>query len=286
MENSKCLIGIAGKANSGKDLVGKIIQYLTARKDDNRSIKIQTAEFLGLTSQNWMAIYQAQNWEIKKFADKLKDIVCLLIGCTRQQLEDREFKEKELGEEWWYWSNTALNICPKEYGTFPNKMYGTKKEADKARDLYTLDRHNLSHIVKPTPRILLQQIGTDLFRNQLHPNTWVNATFADYKSIGDTLLEGEVRRVREEDLIYPNWIITDVRFPNELEAIKKHNGITIRINRGLVERTGKMIQEPEHISETALDNAEFDYVIENDCTIDDLIEKVREILIKENIIND
>ena len=77
-----------------------------------------------------------------------------------------------------------------------------------------------------------------------------------------------------------------MRFPNELEAVKKHNGITIRINRGLVERTGKMIQGPEHISETALDDAEFDYVIENDCTIDDLIEKVREILIKENIIND
>ena len=113
---------------------------------------------------------------------------------------------------------------------------------------------------------MLQQVGTDLFRNQLHPNTWVNATFANYHD--------------------NNWIITDVRFPNELEAIKKHNGITIRINRGLVERTGKMIQEPEHISETALDNAEFDYVIENDCTIDDLIEKVKEILIKENIIND
>ena len=258
------LIGISGKTGAGKDLVGEIIQYLIARKYDNRGIKIQTAEFLGLTSQNWMAIHQALNWEIKKFADKLKDTVCLLIGCTREQLEDREFKEKELGEEWWYWSNTALNICPKEYGTFPNKMYRTKKEADKARDLYTLDRHNLSHIVKPTPRILLQQIGTDLFRNQLHPNTWVNATFADYQN--------------------DNWIITDMRFPNELEAVKKHNGITIRINRGLVERTGKMIQGHEHISETALDNAEFDYVIENDGTIEELIEQVKKILIKEKIL--
>ena len=45
------------------------------------------------------------------------------------------------------------------------------------------------------------------------------------------------------------------------KLLKKHNGITIRINRGLVERTGKMIQGPEHISETALDNAEFDYFI-------------------------
>ena len=98
MKTSKYLFGIGGKANSGKDLVGKIIQYLTARKDDNRSIKIQTAEFLGLTSQNWMAIYQAQNWKIVKFADKLKDIVCLLIGCTRAQLECRDIKSLSLQE--------------------------------------------------------------------------------------------------------------------------------------------------------------------------------------------
>lgn len=83
---------------------------------------------------------------------------------------------------------------------------------------------------------------------------------------------------------YPNWVITDVRFPNEAEAIKEHNGITIRINRGLVERTGKMIQGPEHISETALDDAKFDYVIENNGTIEELIEQVKKILIKEKII--
>ena len=75
-----------------------------------------------------------------------------------------------------------------------------------------------------------------------------------------------------------------MRFPNELEAIKKHNGITIRINRGLIERTGKMIQEPEHISETALDDAEFDYVIENDSNVKELIKQVKKILIKEKII--
>ena len=45
-----------------------------------------------------------------------------------------------------------------------------------------------------------------------------------------------------------------------------------------------MIQEPEHISETALDNAKFDYVIENDGTIEELIEQVKKILIKEEII--
>ena len=109
---------------------------------------------------------------------------------------------------------------------------------------------------KSTIRDVMQVLGTDLLRQGFNNNIHVAATLGS---------------IKENEKV----IITDMRFPNELEAIKKHNGITIRINRGLVERTGKMIQEPEHISETALDNAEFDYVIENDCTIDDLIEKVR-----------
>ena len=168
----------------------------------------------------------------------------------------------------------------------------------------------ISNIIKQTPRSLLQKIGTDLLRNQLHPNTWVNATFADYKvegtisivkSINNTqevnidlsnkkhrnLIQGE--EIHKNISLIPNWIITDVRFPNELQAIKDRGGINIRINRpcsicGGVGYHKLDCRPSEHISETALDNAEFDYVIENDCTIDDLIEKVREILIKEGLL--
>ena len=253
MKTSKYLIGIGGKANSGKDLVGRIIQYLTSGSEKKYTFEEYEENF----SKFGITLQYLPHWEIKKFADKLKDIVCLLIGCTRYQLENREFKEKELGEEWGVWK------VIKQDGTQFGGIHTNKKDAE-----FTLSVCSWSNcqvvFEKMTPRKMLQQVGTDLFRNQLHPNTWTNATFADYQD--------------------NNWIITDVRFPNELEAIKKHNGITIRINRGLVERTGKMIQEPEHISETALDNAKFDYVIENNCTIDDLIEKVREILIKEEII--
>ena len=247
------LIGISGKAGVGKDLVGVIIQYLV---HTTGIINMEYWEdFKNKSTFNQIVFSQ---YVIKKFADKLKDIVCLLIGCTREQLEDREFKEKKLGEEW------DIKIITYMDGEL-HKIYNPSDYEDfNIKCKYPISY--TSNVIKQTPRSLLQKIGTDLFRNQLHPNTWVNATFANYQN--------------------DNWIITDMRFPNELEAVKKHNGITIRINRGLVERTGKMIQEPEHISETALDNAEFDYVIENDCTIDDLIEKVREILIKENIIND
>ena len=81
--------------------------------------------------------------------------------------------------------------------------------------------------------------------------------------------------IRNEDV--SNWIITDMRFENELEAIVKKGGITIR-----VVRPGTVVGN--HPSEVALDGFIMHYEIINDGTIEDLIEKVREILIKENII--
>ena len=86
-------------------------------------------------------------------------------------------------------------------------------------------------------------------------------------------------------------IITDTRFPNELKAIKDRGGITIRVNRpDFVENalTGERfpvkVHRSGHPSETAMDNEEFDYVIENSGSLKDLEEKVLEILRKEKLL--
>lgn len=250
------IIGISGKIGSGKDTVGKIIQYLTSKKDNK--LKIETY----LESKN---TFINDGFEIKKFADKLKDIVCMLIGCTREQLEDREFKEKELGEEWWYYKGETKLISYNEATEIQQRKLP---------------------LIKPTPRLLLQLIGTDLFRNKLHPNIWVNALMADYK---ESQL-GQAKRRRKGKTFpigyfLPNWIITDVRFPNEAKAIKNRGGILIRIERDYVLRGGPEDPKNQHPSETALDDyQDWDYIIQNDGTIEDLIEKVKEILIIEKIL--
>lgn len=218
----KNLISVSGKKGSGKNLVAAIITDLT---------------------------YDQAHWEVKSFADKLKYITCSLIGCTREQLENREFKEKELGEEWWYW-------CI--FKTSQRVSYLDNKEFDKS-DLSV-------NLIKPTVRELLQEVGTDAMRNVIHPNIWVNGLFADYNASS-------------------KWIISDTRFPNEIESIKKHNGLTIRINRDSFLRTGKVFDTDNHESETALDDYQgFDYVIDNNGTIEALKEVVKDILIKEHII--
>lgn len=81
----------------------------------------------------------------------------------------------------------------------------------------------------------------------------------------------------KEKVKYPNWIITDVRFPNELKAIKDRNGITIRVER-------PNLIENNHLSETSLDSANFDFIINNDKNIEHLINEVKKILEKLNII--
>jgi len=128
-----------------------------------------------------------------------------------------------------------------------------------------------------TYREFLQKLGTEAMRDGLHTNVWVNALFADY------------RGPKMSEYNPSNWIITDMRFPNELEAVVERKGITVRVVRphGYTNpHTGEYKEMPlsYHTSETALDDAEFDYEITNDGSIDDLIEKVRQILITEKII--
>jgi hypothetical protein len=98
-----------------------------------------------------------------------------------------------------------------------------------------------------------------------------------------------------EEIVYPNWIVTDVRFPNEADAIKNRGGILIRINRNslskdkiknAIEKTNGYLPA-EHESETALDNYnKFDYIVENNSSIEELINKINNILKNEKLVKE
>jgi hypothetical protein len=115
--------------------------------------------------------------------------------------------------------------------------------------------------VEMTVRDFLQKLGTEGLRNGLHENAWVNALMCDYRR-GD------------------QWVITDTRFPNEAEAIKKKDGIIIRLEvPGLTPINA-------HESEKALDCYRYDYTIFNriDEGYEPLIQKISKILKDENLI--
>ena len=253
------IIGINGKLGSGKDTVGKIVQYLLCKNVGDISIE----EIISCNDHDWWLDEQSK-FEIKKFAGKLKQIGSILSGVPVEKFEDQEFKKLNMGSDW-------------------------------DHELVGEDWVDLKPVLVPmTYREFLQKLGTEAMRDGLHTNVWVNALFADYK--------GFVKEWDEfgNDLLveYPNWLITDMRFPNEMEAVVEKGGLTIRVSRKLkigsedygytyvdVKQAVKDgIMAPEHPSETALDNSTFDYEIVNDGTIKELAEKVQIILIKEGLL--
>lgn len=265
------IIAISGKVGSGKDTVGKIIQALTWKDRGGRVSNYSPLEWINDERKDSYDDQMIHNYQIKKFATKLKQITCMMLGCTMEQLEDQEFKKQPLPDQW----QTEFPLIESDIKTY---------------------------------RWFLQRLGTESTREIIHPNFWINGLFADYKGQSANW-DADGRETVTE---YPNWIITDLRFPNELRAIKQHKGVTIRVNRKredkyyyqgeycnidqlretIYQETGeyplyeycKNFQVPEHESEIALDKVPFDYVIDNNGTIEELIEKVRLILIQEKII--
>lgn len=105
----------------------------------------------------------------------------------------------------------------------------------------------------PEFRRVLLTMGTEMGRNILGENTWVNATL-------DRM---------DPDLRY---VVADTRFVNEAEAITTRGGAVIRIERP---STDPGIPHP---SETSLDHWDFDARIKNDGTEADFYLKVRYVM--------
>lgn len=226
------IIGISGYSGVGKDTVGIIIQYLLCNSKEQVSIE----EAISNYADNEWWLEENSDWEIKKFAGKLKDIASHLTGIDIEDFEDQEFKKTNLGPEW---------------------------------DCNPWGKVGTMHKQPMTIRDFLQRLGTDSLRNNLHPNVWVNALFADYKPVDYN---------DDEQPRLPNWIITDVRFPNEAKAIKDKGGIVIRVDRPGV------VPINNHPSEIGLDDWKFDYKIANVSDVVSLMFTVENILKHHKII--
>lgn len=167
-EDNINLIGIHGKINSGKDTVGKIIQCLGQGINSEKQI---TDYCNGVKITGF-------EWKVKKFADKLKEITALLIGCTREQLEDREFKETPLGEEWKVYK-IDYQTDYEDINHDHSKIFLSEEDAINWYEPLYL-RPLRGRYINLTPRLLLQLLGTEAGREIIHPNIWCNSLFSDY----------------------------------------------------------------------------------------------------------
>lgn len=262
------IIALGGKINSGKDTVGKIIQYLNYFQETGIHPGQGRIQFIidALTDSKKFEVHYETSitpyckFGIKKFAGKLKEMASLFTGISVADMEKSEVKDSLLGKEWvkyrWAWINSNIwHPCTKQ-------EYDTKKNVS----AYKVEEEGM------TLRWFLQNFGTEAVRNNIHQNAWVNALFADYNPI----------KPDKVPFNYPNWIITDMRFPNEFQAVKDRGGICVRITRPYQMPQGMdeiaRPTTPIHLSEAALDKHVFDYEINNSGTIDELIKEVQKFI--------
>lgn len=200
------IIGISGKAQSGKDTVCKMIAYTVWYYNYS-----QRLEPFGIDhyESRMYSIWGVDYWHVS-FANKLKQCLSVILNTpTVDVFESNDFKKSEI--DW----------------------------------------------LGMTVRELLQKFGTAI-RNEVCDDFWVKACLKDYKK-GD------------------NWLVSDVRFKSEAKGIKNLEGIIVRVNR---EGAGA----GNHISEVDLDDYQFDYVIDNNGSMESLLFKVKEFCINYKLI--
>lgn len=250
------IIGFCGKKQSGKNTCGNYILgtclWMSGLVKNtyviNNSGQLVVSDILGdekkkgifdlrIQDPNFQKFLYKEVYPIVKlyaFADILKDVCANLFGIDPQLLWGDDNKK-----------NTLTNL------KWENTPGYAHKDIIKYIDPKTYGLHYNSGYM--TVREVLEYVGTDIFR-KMYENVWI-----------DSLL----RKIKQDNSYIS--VITDVRFPNEVEAIQNIGGKTVRLTRGL---------ESGHTSNIACDSYnDYDFVIDNkNMSIIEQNEKVDDIL--------
>lgn len=109
--------------------------------------------------------------------------------------------------------SSVKDVCSVLFDWPREMLEGDTKESRDFRE--TIDEYWTNNLGQDwTPRKAMQYIGTDLIRNQLSSSFW---------------LDLGMKRIDKSDKVV---IIPDVRFRNEIEAIRKKDGIIYRTQLG------------------------------------------------------
>ena len=111
-------------------------------------------------------------------------------------------------------ANTLKDAVAHVFGWDRTLLEGRTKEAREWREQVDPWWSARLKMPKLTPRWILQHWGTDVCRVAFHDDIWIAS------------LENKMRKTGD------NIVISDVRFPNEINAIHNAGGQVIRVKRG------------------------------------------------------
>lgn len=201
-----------------------------------------------------------------------------LIGCGKNTVADQLTSQFGFRKD--SFATSLKDVCSILFNWPRHLVEGDTKESREWREIVDYWWAEKLGIPNFSPRLALQLIGTDTLRNHFNEGLWFMT------------LENRIRNNPDQHVV-----ISDVRFPNEIEFIRNRGGIMIRVNRGplpiwhetaiLANKGNSLAKEAmiktysnAHFSEWAWVGSKIDYEINNDTTVENLNIQV------ENIIND
>lgn len=222
------IIGIAGKKQSGKNTLGNFItgHILT----QNQVIDRFEINELGELVVNCTFVD----------GDKVKhDMGVLDLNQRTPQFFDYASNRIWPYVKTYSFSDALKEVCVDILGLKPEQAYGTDAQKNSETHLKWEDMPVVMPYAGPmTARQVLQFVGTEIFR-KMYTNVWTDFTIKQIKSEQPALA-----------------IVTDCRFPNEVEAIQKVGGKVVHLTRD--------ISTDSHASETSLDEfTGYDHTINN-----------------------
>lgn len=200
--------------------------------------------------------------------------VCGFIGSGKDTIADYLVNFHEFRRD--SFASTLKDAVAAVFGWDRELLEGRTKQAREWRE--QVDPWWAERLAMPTltPRWVLQYWGTEVCRKSFHDDIWIAS------------LENKLRTSKD------NIVISDCRFPNEVESIRKAGGIVIRVKRGEEPawlrvaqaacrgdaKSQKLMTDEfkVHASEWAWANIEFDHVVENSASIDELYGKIKSII--------
>jgi len=172
-------------------------------------------------------------------------------------------------------ANTLKDAVANVFGWDRTLLEGRTAEARAWReevDTWWAERLNMPNL---TPRWILQYWGTEVCRQGFHDDIWIAS------------VENKMRKTKD------SIVISDVRFPNEIQAIHNAGGIVIWVQRGELPSWHIMAAKANngdafaaeklkalgvHASETAWVGGKIDHIISNNTSIDELYEQIKNLV--------
>ena len=199
--------------------------------------------------------------------------VCGFIGSGKDTVADYLVNFHEFRRE--SFADSLKDSVAAVFGWDRKMLEGRTKESREWRE--QVDPWWAKRLDMPTltPRWVLQYWGTEVCRKTFHDDIWIAS------------IENKLRQSKD------NIVISDVRFPNEIKAIKNLSGKIVWVTRGELpewyddaikavggsnQHINNMKNRKIHSSEWAWVDTKFDHVIANDSTIDDLYASVKSII--------